>query len=314
VAAYGHISFLSSYSVLPSFKGVDDVLSLDISSQEPLFATNFHSFRIITAYLTNTRDHWVCLVSPETLFAALEVPLLVVGDINIHNALSDPIRSLSPGEIVSSTPYFEKAAQAGLALLNPHGEYTRFPLTGKARPSVLDLSFANPHLLPMVQGLEVSHPSTGFDHVPIRINLAPPTLIPSPRHPRWADTDWEPLAPILKEFKVPPAPSCPSLADLDSWLAGSLDRPPALLKEHTRVSRPSHHSKPWWSPHLTTLRREFHTAARMARKHGTPTLRDVANISKAGYFKAIKTAKTKHWSSFLLGATPQSLWTAKRFA
>jgi len=52
----------------------------------------------------------------------------------------------------------------------------------------------------------------------------------------------------------------------------------------------------------------------MARKHGTSALRDVANTSKAGYFKAIKAAKNKRWSSFLLGPTPQSLWTAKRFA
>ena len=52
----------------------------------------------------------------------------------------------------------------------------------------------------------------------------------------------------------------------------------------------------------------------MARKHGTPALRDVAHISQAGYFKAIKTAKNKHWSSFLLSAPPQTLWTAKWFA
>jgi len=52
----------------------------------------------------------------------------------------------------------------------------------------------------------------------------------------------------------------------------------------------------------------------MARKHGTPALRDVANTSNAGYFMAIKTAKNKYWSSFLLSATPQTLWTAKKFA
>jgi len=52
----------------------------------------------------------------------------------------------------------------------------------------------------------------------------------------------------------------------------------------------------------------------MARKHGTPALRDLAHISKAGYFKAIKTAKNNDWSSFLLSATPQTLWTAKKFA
>jgi len=219
---------------------------------------------------------------------------LEVGDLNIHNALSDPLRWLSPREIVSSTPYFEKAAEAGFALLNPPGEYTRFPLRGSARPSVIDVAFANLHLLPMVEGWEVSLPSTGSDHVPITIILAPPTRVPSPKRPRWYDTDWDTLTPVIKEFKIPPAPQCPLPTDLDNWLAGSLDRLTALLQEHTPVSRPSHHSKPWWSPHLTTLRREFHKAARMARKHSTPALRDVANVSKAGYFKAIKTAKNKH--------------------
>jgi len=52
----------------------------------------------------------------------------------------------------------------------------------------------------------------------------------------------------------------------------------------------------------------------MARKHGTRALQDVAHISKVGYFKVIETAKNKHWSSFLLSATPQTLWTAKKFA
>ena len=43
-------------------------------------------------------------------------------------------------------------------------------------------------------------------------------------------------------------------------------------------------------------------------------MREVAGTAKAGYFKASKATKNKHWSSFLLTATPQSLWTAKRFA
>ena len=41
---------------------------------------------------------------------------------------------------------------------------------------------------------------------------------------------------------------------------------------------------------------------------------EVSGTFKAGYFKAIKGGKKKHWSSFLLTATPQSLWTATRFA
>jgi len=125
--------------------------------------------------------------------------------------------------------------------------------------------------------------------------------------------DWETLEPIIRGFKVPAAPSCPTPPKLDEWMSESLNRLVALLKEHTPVSRPSHHSKPWWTPHLTILRREYHKAGRAAKKHNTPHMREVAGTSKAGYFKAIKAAKNKNWSSFLLTATPQSPWTAKRF-
>ena len=170
-----------------------------------------------------------------------------------------------------------------------------FPLVGRAHPSVIDLSFANPLLLRRVKEREVSLPSTGSEGVPIAMDLTPPSLIPSPKRSWWSYTDWKRLSTIIKDFRIPSAPSCPSTMDLDVSLAGSLDPLTALLKEHTPVSRPSHHSKPWWSPHLTTLRREFHSTSRMARQHGTPGLRDVANISKAGYFKGIKTAKNKHW-------------------
>jgi len=171
VAAYVDMSFLSSYTVLPRFKGVDDVLSLDISSNEPLFRTAFHSFKIINAYSTNTADHRVHSVLPEVVFPDLGFPLLVLGDRNIHNPLSDPLRHFSHREISSSPPYFEKAAESRFALLNPPGEYTRFPLVGKARPSVIDLAFANPSLLPLVKSWEASLPSTGSDHIPITITI-----------------------------------------------------------------------------------------------------------------------------------------------
>ena len=79
VAAYVHMSFLSKYTVLPRFKGVDDVLALDISSDVPLFGTTFHSFRVINAYSTNTADYRVHSVPPEVLFPDLGFPLLVLG-------------------------------------------------------------------------------------------------------------------------------------------------------------------------------------------------------------------------------------------
>jgi len=128
VAAYLHRSFPSSLTVLPRFKGVDHVLAPDVASPEPLFGTDFHSFRLINAYSTNTRDHRVHSVLLDTLFHDVGIPLLVVGDLNIHNSSSDTLRSFSPRELVYSTPYFEKAVQASFALCNPPGEYSRFPL------------------------------------------------------------------------------------------------------------------------------------------------------------------------------------------
>jgi len=291
VAAYVHMCFLSKYTVVPRFKGVEDVLALDISSNEPLFGTAFDSFRVFNAYSTNTADHRVHSVSPDVLFPDLGFPLLVLGDLNIHNPISDPLRHFSYREISSSTPYFEKAAESGFALLNPPAEYTRFPPVGKARPSVIDLAFANPPLLPLIKRWEASLPSTGSDHIPITITLAAPSLNQKPPRPRWADMDWEPLDPIVKGFKVPAAPPCPTLLQLDEWMSESLNRLEALLKEHTPVSWPSHHSKPWWTPPLAILYREYHKAARAARKHDTPHRWEVAGTSKVGYFKAIKAAE-----------------------
>jgi len=314
VAAYVYMSFLSNYTVLHRFRGVDDVLALDISSNEPLFGTAFHSFRILNAYSTNTTDHRVHSVLRETLFSDLGFPLLVLGDLNIHNPLSDPLRHFSHREISSSTPYFKEAAESGFALLNPPGEYTRFPVVGKARPSGIDLACANPPLLPQIKSWKAALPSTGSDHIPITITLTAPSLHQKPPRPHWAAMDWETLGPTIKGFKVPAAPSCPTPPQLDEWMSGSLNRLVALLKGHTPVSRPCHYSKPWWTPHLSILRREYHKAARAARKHDTPHMREVAGTSKSGYFKAIKTAKNNAWSSFLLAATPQSLWTAKMFA
>jgi len=184
VAAQVHISFLSNYTVVPRFKGVDDVLALDISSNEPLFGTAFHSLKIINAYSTNTVDHRVHSVPPDILFPDLGFPLLVVGDLNIHNPLSDPLPHFSRREISSSTPYFPKAAECGFALPNPPGEYARFPLVGKARPSVIDLAFANPPRLTLVKGWEASLPSTGSDHIPITITLAAPSVNQKPPRPR----------------------------------------------------------------------------------------------------------------------------------
>jgi len=235
------------------------------------------------------------------------IPLLVVGDLNIHNALADPLRSFLSQEVSSLTPDFKLAALGGFALLNSPGVYIKFPLSGKARPSVIDLGFDNPLLLPFVKRWETSLPFTGSDYVPITILLTSPCLDPAPPYLRWDHTDCELLSPIRENFIVPPPPLCPSPNILDCWMTGTLDRLTGLLRDHTPTSRPSYHSKPWCSPHLTILHREYPNLALLAPKQGILAVRETVNISRTGYVKSMKAAKTKHWSSFLHSTTPQNL-------
>jgi len=181
VASYVHRSFLARFSVLPRFTGRVDIMSLDISSQKHVFGSRFHSFRLINVYSINSVDRRVHSVLREYLFPDTGIPLLVVGDVNIHNPVADPLCAFSSREVSSSAPYFDLAALGGFALLNSPGVYTRFPRSEKARPSIIDLAFANPLLIPFVKSWETSFPSTGSDHVPITILLTALSSDPAPQ-------------------------------------------------------------------------------------------------------------------------------------
>jgi len=146
----------------------------------------------------------------------------------------------------------------------------------------------------------------GSDHIPILIILAAPYLNQKPRRPRWADPDWETLGPIVKGFIVPAAQSCPSPPQLDEWMSESRNRLVARLKEHWPVSRPSHHSKPWWTPHLSILRREYHKAARAARKHYTPRMQEIPAPPRLGILRQSRPLRTNTGPPFYWGPPPRA--------
>ena len=68
----------------------------------------------------------------------------------------------------------------------------------------------------------------------------------------------------------------------------------------------------WWTPLLTTLRKEFTKASRTAKKLRTPDYYGIARLSKLRYFKAIKGAKASYWADFLAKTFPNNIWTAKQ--
>ena len=104
----------------------------------------------------------------------------------------------------------------------------------------------------------------------------------------WDKADWECQEGPLKDLRIPPPLLSPSPDQLDSWFAHSLDSLVATIRLHTRTSRPSPKSKPWWTPSLTALRKEYAKACRLAKKYRTENLVDLARLSRQGYFKGIK--------------------------
>ena len=170
---------LAQATVLPAFFDRSDVAALDLFGVD-LFGKSFSHFRISNIYNLWTKRTSQMTVSPLVAFPDLSHPTLVVGDFNIHHPLPDPLRSHSAEELATSFPYFSRMAELGFGLLNQPGVYTRFPLGCPGHPSVLDLSFASPSLLPFCQAWDTPFPSTGSDHVPVQIILSHPFSSPPP--------------------------------------------------------------------------------------------------------------------------------------
>ena len=313
VAFYAFRSLMDMATITPIFSSRSDHATLEISAHF-LFSIKAEKFHIVNCYSMWGSTAIERTVSPTLALPSTAFPTLVVGDFNIHHPSADPIRRHNSSELKAPFPYFSRAAELGYTLLNTPGVYTRFPLQGLSRPSVLDLAFASSSLVPFFQDWSTDLPSTGSDHVTITIKIAHPIRVPPPPAPNWVRTDWPTLEPLLKEVIIPPPPNLPTRYSLEKWFDSNLNTLVALLKAHTPLRRPSIRAKPCWSTLLTTLRKDFHTSAWKARAPNDPQDRAVARLSKQGYFKSIKAAKAQHWKSFLADATPRNIWTAKKFA
>jgi len=313
MAFYVFRSLIDMTTITPSFTGRSDIATLEITAPS-LFGTTMKRFHIINCYSVWGKTITERTIAPTLALPFASFPTLLVGDFNIHHPSADPLRKHNSSELKASFSYCSRAAEYGYTLLNIPGVHTPFPLPGSSRSSVLDLAFASPALVPFFQEWATDLRSTGSDHVPISIGLAHPITCPPPPAPNWVRTDWPNLEPHLEETNIPPPPALPTKHAFEEWFDFHLGTLIELLKTHTPSCRPSVRAKPWWSPRLSTLRKEFHSSWRKARTSDDPQDRVIAKPSKQGYFKAIKAAKAHHWKSFLEDATPRTIWTAKRFA
>jgi len=315
VAFYVYSSFLSTISLLPRFFDRGDVIALDQFTPDGFFNPSTTRFSIINSYSTKGRLNNTRSVSPEVVFLGSSTPTLTLGDLNIHHPTSDPLRAFTEDEIATSVPYFDRVPEVGFSLLNTPGVFTRFSMSHIGRPGVIDLAFAFPLLAPYFSELSDPLPSTGSDHIPILLRFEAPLFLAPPLSPNWALSDWTALEDSLKTTVIPPPPPIPTTRSLDIWFKTNLDRVTAQFALHTPLKRVTYRSKPWWTDLLSLLRRAYKSALRSSKRdrHDSSLLAS-ARAARSAYFKAIKKAKREHWSSFLATATPQSVWTAKKFA
>jgi len=314
VAIYVSCTFNQHLSCSTVFHESSDMISVDVLSPEGLFGSPHHSLRVTSVYLLRTNSPPYRSVLPARILSFLSYPHLVVGDFNIHYPLADPCCSLSEREFIISTRSFDAAFDVLYHLLNTPGVYTHFPFDTTSRPSVLDLAFANTALSALVSSWDTPLPSTGSDHVPSVVTLRPPGVMLPPPTPHWALLDLYAVGRALDTFTTLPCPARPTPNSLSRWFDISSTRLTSLHTSHGPCKRPCPRSKPWWSPNLSSLRREYHRFARLSHLDPSPLNWSNVKSSRRTYFKAIASAKKAHWSDFLSSATPGSVWTAKRFA
>jgi len=314
VAFYVHPHLLNSVSLLPVTFTCPDLFSIDIFAPEGFFELQFTRFRITNAYNLPLKSTPFRTISLPALFQDNSFPTLVVGDFNLHHPAADPLRTFDSREYNLSHPYYSHASEHGYSLLNQPGLYTCFPFAHNARPSVLELAFANGPLFPSFSRWDTPLPSTGSDHVPVLITLESSRFRLPPPSPHWSKTDWPSILSALPSLIPPPPPPVCSSSTFEDWFNTHANRVKTLTSSNTPVSHPSPRSKPWWSPLLSHLRSAFHSASRTYKSSRDPYDQSALRLTRRSYFAAIKKAKFAHWSGYLSSLTPSSVWEARKLA
>ena len=126
------------------------------------------------------------------------------------------------------------------------------------------------------------------------------------------------MAPGRRSLTVNEDPSAPPLLtshSLEVWFDTNLNKIRATLALHTSLKFVTQRSKPWRTETLSAHRKGYNSSLGALKRdcHDSSLLMS-ARAPRSYYFQAIMKAKRDHWCEFLSKATPQRLWTAKKFA
>jgi len=324
VATYVNLSLAKDFNYL-CFSPTVDVLRLVLSRNDgrPVLG-GFDSFSLIN----NRQVDGVNTVKAADLFTDDFHPSLVVGDLNVHTLYTDPTRDMSSAEYWKGEQYYRVVGLRGFAIINEPGVYTRTPDNINDRPSVINYTLANPQLADIVKTWKTNIPHTGSNHTAIVTSITYAPYVTARPSPNWGKITWKvegkPNALIEEEVKKPIGSTVDNeQAASFKWTRETEPESEVddfdfnlfllihTIKKHVPMKRPCRWSKPWWTPELTQLRKDFTCATRKAKMD--PTLTQDMKEKKKTYQSSVKRAKAAHWRTFLKNAKKNDVWTAHQF-
>ena len=255
-------------------------------------------------------------------------PTLITGDFNLHHPLwSKDDRLENPDRL--TTDITDWLTQSNLTLLNPKGEITHLARHGGERPSVIDLSFANPEACTQDTFKEwaidpaISHDS---DHNGIKFTIdhglkeIDNTLgikyslnkVDPGEWTKCFEDELSEVSNALNTFYANETPSDDQLDEYATILSTAIQKAIAkAAKERT----PSTNAKPWWDAELSAAAKNV-ANARLAQQSfqqltGEYSAPLQVNIARnRNFFKRLCKYKKKEWATKTLeSASTNDIWS-----
>jgi hypothetical protein len=148
--------------------------------------------------------------------------------------------------------------------------------------------------------------------------------VPLPRNPLtpkrdFRATNWTEFTKYLSDtLSLATTPTrLTTIEEFDSALYTITSALKETIDMHVPLSKPFPHTKRWWNPDLTAIRKAKNKLSKVAyRWRGLPdhpAHQQHREVSKE-YAKLIDSAKKEHWESWLLNASERDIWTANKYA
>ncbi len=313
---------------------INKTSSFDISARTDLisdpdmqlfeFTSTVESFYIIHIYNEKSNVEGVNQTTFQRFLELdlyLDKPFLFLGDLNLHHPWWNPLISNPVSQATRLSNFLQHHKASLLVNSEVIEEFGgTFHRSNSKSISIIDLAFAS-----NFKNISWNHwhygESTGSDHEVIFFQARFPTpqnqnsCLPARFHLKKAD--WKAYRQNLKSSEERSRPLLQdAIQEKNHDLVAKLLQNIILEATQNAIprSKPSKHSKAWWTDKLTCLRKEYHALKRKAKKSWLPEDIENARVSRNHYFRSISISKKEHWESFLAEAKDRSLFTAYNYS